>query len=198
LTGDLLTVSALVAGLLVTVLLELLLEARFELSDLAVLDVVVASASGCIGLEELDLILDGSVENLRLGDDGLKSRVGRSVGAVQSALVSCGDLGNVLGQLTDIGLCSLDARQEVLVTEDSGGCLLHCGLSASGYYASGMLARCGGSLRCAVLRVLSHGRVVRFSMTGGCRGLERLLLCGVSISGLATRSTIHTSPYDCP
>lgn len=125
LTGDLLTVSALVAGLLVAVLLELLLEARLELSDLAVLDVVVTSTSGCICLEELDLVLDGSVENLRLSDYGLKSRVGRSVRAVESALVGCSNLGDILGQLTDIGLCGLDARQKVLVAEDSRSCLLH-------------------------------------------------------------------------
>ena len=70
-----LTVSALVASLLVAVLLELLLEARLQLADLTVLDVVVASASSRIRLEELDLVLNGSVENLRLGDDGLESRV---------------------------------------------------------------------------------------------------------------------------
>jgi hypothetical protein len=160
LTGDLLTVSALVASLLVAVLLELLLEARLELTDLAVLDVVVATASGSICLEELDLILDGSVENLRLSDDGLESRVGGSVGAVESALMSRGNLGDVLGQLTDVGLCSLDARQEVLVAEDSGGCLLHWGLGSGSDYTRNLVARCGCSLRCAVLRVLSHGRVV--------------------------------------
>ena len=74
--------------------------------------------------------------------------------------MSCGNLGDVLGQLTNVGLGSLDARQEVLVAEDSGGSLLHCGLGTSGYHAGGVLTRYTGSLRRAVLRVLSHGRVV--------------------------------------
>ena len=57
-TGDLLAVTTLVAGLLVAVLFELFLEACLELADLAVLDVVVATASGGVRLKELDLIFN--------------------------------------------------------------------------------------------------------------------------------------------
>lgn len=71
LSGNLLAVPALVGGLLVPVLFQLLLEAGLELAGLAVLD-VVASGSGGIRLEELDLVFNGSVEDLSLGDYGFK------------------------------------------------------------------------------------------------------------------------------
>jgi len=57
LAGDLLAVPALVRGLLVAVLVELLLETSLELAGLAVLH-VVAPRAGSVRLEELDLVLD--------------------------------------------------------------------------------------------------------------------------------------------
>lgn len=189
-TGDLLTVAALVAGLLVAVLLKLLLEARLQLADLAVLDVVVTSTSGSVGLEELDLVLDRSVEYLGLGNNGLEGLVGRSIGAVESALMGRSNLGNVLGQLADVGFGCLDARKEVLVAEHSRRCLLHWCLRSGGHTAglrSGdSIGGNSGSLRCAVLRVLGHGRVVGLTLASGCRGLERLLLVGINTLAVAT------------
>ena len=60
LSRNLVAVPALVSGFLCPVFLELLLEARLELPDLAVLDVVVVRPRG-IRFEELDLVFDAGV-----------------------------------------------------------------------------------------------------------------------------------------
>ena len=71
LSGDLFAVAFLVARFFLAVLLQLLVEARFELIDLGVLDLVVFALHR-IFLQRPDLVLDLGVEDLRLRDDGLQ------------------------------------------------------------------------------------------------------------------------------
>ena len=71
LSGDLFAVAFLVARFLLAVLLQLLVEARFELVDLGVLDLVVFALHR-IFLQRPDLVLDLGVEHLRLRDDRLQ------------------------------------------------------------------------------------------------------------------------------
>lgn len=71
LSRNLLPIALLVVCLLNPVLLQLLREARLQLSHLRVLDIVVL-ASRRICLEELDLVLDRGVQDLRLRDHGLQ------------------------------------------------------------------------------------------------------------------------------
>lgn len=143
LSGNLLTVPALVGGLLVPVLFQLLLEAGLELAGLTVLD-VVASGSGGIRLEELDLVLDRSVKNLSLSNYGFESCRRRAVRAGESALMSRSNLANVRGESADICFYCLDTCQEVRVGQNVRTLLVH---------------GCSGAVRWTSLRRSSLGRV---------------------------------------
>ena len=175
LAGDLFAITALVRCLLVTVFLQLLLEAGLELTDLAVFDVVVAAAN-CIGFEELDLVLDTCVEDLCLCDDGLKRATRRCIGAGKRSLVCGGDTANLLSQGANIGLDSFDSGQKVLVRQDIGS-MLHWDLSRdSGVWRTivilvkSVLVRalvvvmcgwwCLSGSRCGILRVQGLRRVL--------------------------------------
>jgi len=114
LARNLFAVAALVQGFFVPVVFELLLETRFQLADLAVLDVVVAAAR-CVRLEELDLVLDARVQDLSLRDDRLERAAGRCVGALKRALVYLRDTADLLRQSADVCFCGFDAREKVLV-----------------------------------------------------------------------------------
>lgn len=124
LSGNLLAVPALVGGLLVPVLFQLLLEAGLELASLAVLD-VVASRSGGIGLEKLDLVFDGSVEDLSLSDYGFEGCRRRAVRAGEGALMGRSNLANVRGEGANVCFYCLDTCKEVRVGENGRTLLVH-------------------------------------------------------------------------
>jgi hypothetical protein len=118
LAGDLLAIPAFVARLFLPVFLQLLLEAGLKLVDLRVLDLVVL-ALYCILLQRLDLVFDGGVEDLGLGDDGFELLGGGSaVGGGEGALVRGGYAANLGREGTNVGLDGFDSREEVLVRHD--------------------------------------------------------------------------------
>ena len=127
LARDLFAVAALVGCFFVPVFFELLLEASLQLSDLSILDVVVATTRS-IDLEKFDLVLDTRVEDLGLRDDGFERAAAGCVGTRERALVCRGDAVDLLRQCANICFGSLDASKKILVRQN-GWTRLHWNLT---------------------------------------------------------------------
>lgn len=98
--------------LLLLVILKLALEVLLQCANLAVFCGVpraIFYALGRVHLQEFDLILDASVENLSYRDEVLQLCGGRVIGTAENTLMNGPNLRNVRGKLTDFGPSVLDA-----------------------------------------------------------------------------------------
>lgn len=160
LPGNLLAVSLFVGSFLAAVLFQLLLETGLELTGLAVFHVVASGSCG-IRLEEFDLVLDRSVQDLGLRNNGFKSGRCGAVWTRDGTLMGSCDLANLAGKSANICLDTLDTGKEILAGEDRRACLVH-----RRRVAMRRTGLCIGALRDGVV-------VAR----GGCGAVIRLLGC---------------------
>ncbi len=112
LPGNLVPIALLIRPLLLTVALQLPLEASLQRLDLALLRLLVRARRGRLGrieLQGLDAVAELCSQDLRLRYDAFESAGGRWVWVGEGPLVEGADLADVRGQLQDAAADAVDA-----------------------------------------------------------------------------------------
>lgn len=139
LPGNLLPVSLTVDLLLLLVIFQLTLEILLQRPHLAILCRILGAilqTLGRISLQKFDLILDTSVQNLRLSNEVFELGRGRVVRTTEDALMNGTNFGDIGSELANFRSGVLDSAQEIVIGEHGCAFVDHSSRTSSNVVVS--------------------------------------------------------------